>query len=289
MTFSEKTAAAVLSLLITLFTFITVISLLFGNTFSDPDFMIGVLEKHDYYDHIFDEYSEALEDLAVPSGVPAGRFTAVVTKAELSAAVNATVRSAYSVDVSYAGEAVNSETVYYRFYDCHCEVAIESGYKINDDLIPALQNVAELCTETYKTYATLPFIDTIGSYAVEFDRIFKIAEISCTAFLVFFLFLLFVRKALRKNAAAVFALSFNTVGFMLSIAPIAVLASGKIKYLNISIRSLYNFAVGYSSSVLYLILNCGITFLLVGCGFVALHFFLTKKKTSAEHFERIQK
>lgn len=272
MKFSEKAASAVLSLLLALFTFLTVLSLIILNTFCDGDFMLDVLERHDYYDHIFDEYCVAVEDLAVPSGVPEGRFSAVISKDELISDINSTVTSAYSTDNTFAGEAVDTAAVYERFYTCLCDVAIESGFVINDDLIPGLENVAKLCTDCYKTYVTLPFIDTIGGYGVEFAAILRPAVLVFAVFLVFFIVLILMSKLFRKNAVAILAVSFNTVGFMLALAPAAVFASGKINYLNIAIRSLYNFAVGYCKTLLYIVLNCGVAFLILGCIFVILHF-----------------
>lgn len=272
MKFSEKATSAVLSLLISLFTFLTVLSLIILNTFCDAEFMLDVLERHEYYDHIFDEYCVAVEDLAVPSGVPEGRFSAVMSKDELIFDINSTVTSAYSADDTFAGKAVDTAAVYDRFYTCLCDVAVESGFVINDDLIPGLENVAMLCTDCYKTYVTLPFIDTIGGYGVEFTAILQIAVLVFAVFLVFFIVLILMSKPFRKNAVGILAVSFNTVGFMLALAPAAVFASGKINYLNIAIRSLYNFAVGYCKSLLYIVLNCGVAFLILGFIFVILYF-----------------
>lgn len=276
----NKITAVILAVLIALFAFISAISLILGNTCSDPEFMLGVLDTHEYYDHIFSEYSESIEDLAVPSGVPEGRFTAVVSKDDLIRDIKATVKAAYSESDDYAGAAVDLDAVYDKFYTCLTEVAIESGFKINDDLIPALENVASLCADTYSTYVTLPFIDTIGSYAVEFNRYFSIAAIAGGAFFLFFAALLLVSKAWREKAVAILAVAFNTVGFMLTLAPAVLLGSGKIQCLNIAVRSLYNFAVGYSTTLIYCILYCGIGFLAVGCLLTVLSFILKRKANS---------
>lgn len=276
----NKITSVIIAVLIALFAFISAISVILGNTFSDPDFMLDILDTHEYYDHIFSEYSESVEDLAVPSGVPEGRFTAVISKDDLIKDIKSTVKAAYSENTGYAGDAVDLDAVYNKFYDCLTEVALESGFKINDNLIPALENVASLCTDTYGTYITLPFIDTIGSYAVEFDRYFSIATIVGGAFTLFFAALLLASRVWRKNSVTILAVAFNTVGFMLTVAPTVLLSSGKIQCLNIAVKSLYNFAVGYSTTLLYCIVYCGIGFLAVGCLLTVLSFILKRKTNS---------
>ena len=49
-----------------------------------------------------------------------------------------------------------------------------------------------------------------------------------------------------------------TDGLMLTAAPAAILISGKIRYLQIELKSLYLFAVGYSEELLLRILISGL-------------------------------
>lgn len=273
----NKISAVILSFLMALFLFITALSLILTRTFSNPDFMIDVLEKRSYYDNIFLEYTDTVEHLAIPAGVPEGRFSSVISKAEFKKDINAVIFSAYSNTDGYAGEVIDYDTVYQKFYTCLTEVAIDNGFEINDELIPGLENVATLCAECYQTYVTVPFIDTIGSYALEFDRYFLLAAVVFGVFFLFFLIFTFISKAYKNYSFYILAIGCNTVGFMMSIAPTAVFLSGKIRHINISVRSLYGFAVGYTESLLTTILICGIVFLMLGILLLVTKFLLDKR------------
>lgn len=274
----NKISAVILSFLMALFLFISALSLILSRTFSNSNFMIDVLEKRSYYDNIFLEYTDTVEHLAIPAGVPEGKFSSVISKAEFKADINAVILSAYSESDGYAGEVIDYDTVYQKFYTCLTEVAVDNGFEINDELIPGLENVATLCAECYQTYVTVPFIDTIGSYALEFDRYFQLASIICGVFFLFFLIFLLISKVYKSISLSVLAITCNTVGFMMSIAPAVVFFSGKIRHINISVKSLYGFAVGYSESLLLTILICGIVFLALGIIFLVTKFLLDKRR-----------
>ena len=240
--------------------------------------MIDVLEKRSYYDNIFLEYTDTVEHLAVPAGVPEGRFSSVISKADFKNDINAVILSAYSNNDGYAGGVIDYNVVYLKFYTCLTEVAVENGFEINEELVPGLENVATLCAECYQTYVTVPFIDTIGSYALEFNRYFQLAAIICGVFFLFFLVIMLISKSYKKISLSILAITSNTVGFMMAIAPAVVFLSGKIRHININVKSLYGFAVGYTESLLLAILICGIVFLILGILLLLIKTFLNKRK-----------
>lgn len=274
----NKISAVMLSFLMALFLFLSALSLILSRTFSNPDFMIDVLEKRSYYDNIFLEYTDTVEHLAVPAGVPEGRFSSVISKADFKNDINAVILSAYSNNDGYAGGVIDYNVVYLKFYTCLTEVAVENGFEINEELVPGLENVATLCAECYQTYVTVPFIDTIGSYASEFNRYFQLSAIICGVFFLFFLVIMLISKIYKKNSLSILAITSNTVGFMMAIAPAAVFLSGKIRHININVKSLYGFAVGYTESLLLAILICGIVFLILGILLLLIKTFLNKRK-----------
>lgn len=276
----NKITAVILSFLIALFAFISSVCFVLSRTFSNPEFMINVLEDRGYYDNIFLEYSDTVENLAIPAGVPEGRFSAVISKADFKKDINNIINSAYSNDDAYAGNVIDFEFVYNKFYVCLTDVAIANGFEIDEELIPGLENVATLCAECYQTYVTVPFIDTIGSYASELNRYFVLGAIIGVCFFLFFVVFMFFSRLWRKHALSLLAISFNTVGLMMSLAPAVIFFSGKLRHINISVKSLYDFAVGYSESLLFSLLITGIIFIIFGISLIILQHFISRKKNN---------
>ncbi len=257
MSIIEKIAAVFLSFLIALFGFAAAVCGILSSTFADPEFMIDVLDEHNYYEPIFSEYCEEVEDFAIPSGVDEGVFSAVISKEEFISDIQNIIRKAYEKDSGYAGSALNYDAVYDRFYNCLVEVAVGKGFTVDEELIPALENVSELCASTYEIYVTVPFIDTLGSYATEFDRYFSIGALVSASMFIILIALMCISRKWRSISPHIISISLISAGLMLLAAPLAVIASGKIRHLNIEIKSLYSFAVGYSENLLYTFIYAG--------------------------------
>ena len=254
----EKIAAALLSFLIALASFVAILSLVFSKTVCDPAFMKDVLSKNHYYDSIFEEYCESVESLAIPAGIDEGVFSGVVKKQEFCEYINKILYAAYNDQTGYAGDVFDYAGVYDRFYTSMTEFAEGKGIAVTDELTEGLDNVATLCASTCRTYCTLPFIDTIGSYAAEFSRYFNLSAVLASVFALFLIILLCISKKWRSVALLLASIAAMTDGLMLTAAPAAILISGKIRYLQIELKSLYLFAVGYSEELLLRILISGL-------------------------------
>ena len=107
----EKIAAALLSFLIALASFVAILSLVFSKTVCDPAFMEDVLSKNHYYDSIFEEYCESVESLAIPAGIDEGVFSGVVKKQEFCEYINKILYAAYNDQTGYAGDVFNYDGV----------------------------------------------------------------------------------------------------------------------------------------------------------------------------------
>lgn len=276
----EKIAAAVLSFLISLFCFMAVICLIFSQTFSNPSFMTDTLEDRNYYDTIYSEYCESVESLAIPAGIDEGVFSSVVPKEEFIENINHIIYAAYNESDAYAGSVFDYERVYGQFYDCMVEFAKAKDFEITDEITEGIENVASLCASTCQSHVTLPFIDTLGSYASEFGKYLQIGGIVCGVILVFLIAVVFLSRTWKKVATLILSSAFIADGLMLIAAPAAVLASGKIRYLQIEIKSLYLFAVGYVERMLNIIIAVGIAVLIVGIIMAVVSVILKSKRTA---------
>lgn len=284
MTISEKIAAVLLSFLIALSSFVAILSFALSRTVCDPNFMVKVLTKHHYYDSIFEEYCDSVESLAIPAGIDEGVFSGVVKKQEFCDSINKILFSAYSDQASYAGDAFDYEVIYNRFYSAMTEFAENKGIDVNDELAEGLDNVSTLCASTCRTYCTLPFIDTIGGYASEYSKYFSLASLLATVFSVFLIVILCISKKWRRISLLLASISAMTDGLMLAIAPAVILVSGKIKHLQINLKSLYLFAVGYSEDLLQSIFISGIILIVVSIVLFVIY-NLIKKLQETDFYE----
>lgn len=276
MSLFDKIATYLLSFLIALFGFIVLVSAVLSRTVSNPEFMVNLLENKNYYDAIFIEYCDEVEALAIPSGVPEGKFSSLVSKEQLKTDINNIIYAAYN-DEGYAGDVFEYDEVYSKFYNCMLEVAAQNGLEADDELIVGIDNVAGVCASTYQVHIVLPFIDTLGSYATEYNTYFvKIIIAASVCFVLLFLLLIFVKKW-RSVSKKIVSIALISDGFMLMIIPIIVLLSRKIRYIQIDTKSLYLFAVGYAEHLLYTLLVVGIVVLLLGVGLAAWHILKEKE------------
>jgi ABC-type multidrug transport system fused ATPase/permease subunit len=267
-----------LSFLIALFGFIGIISGILSTTISNPKFMINVLENRHYYDSIYSEYCDDIESIAMPAGVAEGVFSAVISKSEFKDTINNIIKSAYSTDNSYSGNVFDKETAYNKFYSSMTDYFTNvKGMTITEEMTDSLDNVASLCASTCGVYATLPFIDTIGKYCTELNKYFKISCIVSAVAVAFLIFILFITKSWRKESPYLLGMALLTDGFMIVLAPFALLISGKVKYVQIEVESLYKFAIGYIEHLLYTLLTVGIVLIIIAVVIAGISYFLNKK------------
>ncbi len=255
----DSLAVILLSFLIALFSFAGLLSLILSNTFSDSDFMLEVIRSHNYCDTIYSEYSEELEALAIPAGIDEGVLTAVVSKEEFTEQIESIIRKSYSDNGEYSGNLFDYDTTYQRFYTAMTDFFTQvKGVEIVEEMHEGLDNVATLCAATCKSFVIFPFIDTLGSYAIEFSTYFQLAALMCAVGFVFLSVLLCITRKWRRISPYVIAISLLSSGLMLIAAPVAALLSGKIRFIQIETKSIYDFAVGYSERLLYTFINIGV-------------------------------
>ncbi len=260
---TDKIALSILSLFLAVFVFVTSVSLIISTTFCSPKFMIKVLENKDYYSIIYSEYSDSLEDgIAIPAGVDEGVLSAVISKDEITADINNIIEVAYSKDIDNS-QSLDYDAVKQRFYDTMVAFFTNKGIEITDEISGDILNVATHCADEYKGYSEMPFIYTIGGYAIDLLSIFRTVSIVFGCISIFLIVLLLITKKWRSSAMFVMGISSFTVGLLLIIAPICVLIIDVINRINIQIKSLYTFAVGYANSLLYVFIAVGGLFVII--------------------------
>lgn len=274
----DKIAVTVLSFLISLFGFAALITGVLSNTVASPKFMIKVLENRHYYDTIYSEYCDSVESLAIPAGVDESVFSSVVTKSEFKEGINKIIISAYSNSDAYAGDSFDSDSVYNKFYNTMTEFfTTVKGVEITDEMTDSLHNVASLCASTCEVYITLPFIDVIGRYATEFNSYFELGTIICAVFATFLIVMLCITKKWREICPYCISIALISSGLMLITAPLITLLSGKIRYIQIELKSLYTFAVGYIEYMLYELIAVGAALIILAVLIIILTDYLKKK------------
>lgn len=264
MSILDRISSIILSFLLALFVFLTVISSVIRFTFCSPSFMVSVLKGQNYYSVIYDEYCESIEQLAIPAGVAEGEFSKVVSKAEFSGYINDIIYAAYDVSSEYSGNLFPYEEIHSRFQNVMSNTAEKAGIVVDDELLIGIDHVSTLLVNSAQQYITLPFIDTIGKYGLEIRGYLNYAIAGGTFALLFFVGVLLLTKKWRKEWVNVVTIAARSSGAMLTIAPFVILVSNTIKYLNIDVKSLYLFAVGYSETIILILLILGIILFILG-------------------------
>ena len=280
----DKIALIIISVLLSVFLFTAIISGILGSTFCNHKFMISVLEKHNYYDLIFSEYSESIEDgIAIPAGVEPGVLSEIVSKEDIKEHINKIITVAYNSEIDNS-EGFDYDGVKIEFYDSLVTHFSVKEYDLTEESYNDIMYVATHCVDECKGYSEMPFIYTIGSYANDLRGIFTIVSVVSAGFVAFLLVLIFITKKWRQSSLFYIGVSCMTSGLMLSVAPLYLIFSNTIKHLNISIKSLYYFAVGYSYDLVKLIIYSGVLLIIASLviGFKLFIIPLIKRKKSIE-------
>ena len=284
MSILDRISSVILSFLLALFISITAICSTVRLTFCSPTFMVNVLDSQNYYDVIYDEYCEAIEQLAIPAGVAEGEFSKVVSKDEFKTYIKDIIYSAYDGSSQYAGNVFPYEEIYSRFYNTMLNTASNSGISIDEELRVGIDHVSTLLANSTQQYTDIPFIDTIGKYGVEISGYMGYAIIGSVAIFILCLVLFLLTRKWRKEWIYITSLAGRSSGAMLIVAPLAVLASNVIKYLNIDVKSLYLFAVGYAETIVWILFILGIILFILGTlpQIIKLIKYIKFKKAGAE-------
>lgn len=265
MSIIDRISSVLLSFLLALFIAIASICSIVRLTFCSPSFMVSVLNNQNYYNVIYDEYCEAIEQLAIPAGVAEGVFSNAVSKAEFKTYIKTVIFSAYDGSMQYAGNVFPYEEIYSRFYNTMLKTAADSGVTVDDELTVGIDNVSTLLANSTQQFTDIPFIDTIGKYSFEISSYLEYVIFGSVVIFALFLSLLVFTKKWRDEWLNVLSLAVRSSGAMLIVAPLIVLFSNVIKYLSVDVKSLYLFAVGYSETIIWISFILGIILFLLGC------------------------
>lgn len=264
--FTDKLPVFILNFITSFLIFLVVVCIVFLSTVGNISFMLFTFDVNNYYDHIYDEYCEEIEYLAVPAGVSEGLFSSLISKDYMKNDISSIVKRAYNVK-GYQDYKVDSDHVYQLFYDAMVKYSEDLGYVVDDEFAEGIANVSKVAKNQYADYTALPYIDTICGLAVSVVKYVLFALVLGVLIIAFMLVALLksVRwKPIKKEALSI---TFITSSLMTMIVPLIVLLSGKIKYLSIEIKSLYYLLVGYFELVLYIMLALGILLLAIGVFF----------------------
>lgn len=264
MSFLDRISSVLLSFLLALFVFIAAICSVIRLTFCSPKFMVSVLDNQNYYNVIYDEYCEAIEQLAIPAGVAEGEFSKAVSKAEFENYIKDIIFAAYDSSYEYAGNTFPYEEIHSRFYNVMLNTANNAGATVDDELFLGIDNVSTLLANSAQQFTDIPFIDTIGKYGLEISSYLEYFILGTVLTFALFLALLLLTKKWRNQWLSIISLALRSSGAMLIVAPLVVLISNVIKYLNVDVKSLYLFAVGYAETIVWILLIIGIILFILG-------------------------
>ncbi|MDD4699631.1 MAG: hypothetical protein PHV07_05140 [Oscillospiraceae bacterium] len=249
------------SFLVSLFSFMIVALLIINSTFLNAQFIINVFENHNFYVQMYNEYSQEVEYLADPAGVDSKIMSSVMTQEEMQQDIVNTVYSAYNYKGA-AGFSIDKDEIENRFFDKLSNYAISLGYTVEGDISTNLQYVSKCAASTYETYAKFPYIDYLGNFSIQLKKAFGIGLVISMIIVFAMIISLYLTTEWKHRATRAIVHALSGSGLMLVIAPMAFLLSNKIKYIAITTKSIYDFAVGYVEEVLVMFIISGIGLLI---------------------------
>lgn len=248
--------------LIALFSFMIVSLLIINSTFLNAQFIINIFENKNYYSQMYDEYSQAVEYLADPAGIDAGIMSSVMTKEQMQQDIINTVYSAYNYKGA-AGFNIDQKAIQNKFFSKLSDFAVSHGYTVEGELKTNLEYVSSCAETTYETYAKFPFINYLGGFSIQLKKVFGIGLVFSMVVVFVLLIALYFSSEWKHRATRAVIYALSGAGLMLIMGPMVLLLSNKIKYLSITTKSIYDFAVGYAQKVLSMFIVSGIAFLIV--------------------------
>jgi len=241
--------------------FIIVTLLIINSTFLNAQFIINIFENNNYYAQMYDEFSQEVEYLADPAGIDSGVMSSVVSKEQMQQDIVGTVYSAYNYKGS-AGYSINKDNIQSKFFEKISEYAVTHGYTVEGDIKTNLEYVSTYAANTYETYARFPYIDYLGDFSVRLKKAFGIVLMISIALVFALITSLYLTTNWKHRATRAIVYALTGSGLMLIIEPLVFLLSNKIKYLAITTRSIYDFAVGYAQEVLFMFVISGVGLLI---------------------------
>lgn len=154
--FSSVLLAFILSLMLTVLTFLTVIR----GTVQNRSFVARQLEKSDYYQQLKSEIAEEMATYSAIIGFDEAFFEAHLSDSDIRDPIISNLFTVYGEEAFFTyDKAAFSDALHAAFV---AELTAR-GNEVSDELSASLQTLADNCADFYSPSARLPFVTTLST------------------------------------------------------------------------------------------------------------------------------
>lgn len=273
----KKVILYILSFILSLGIFAVLTLVIFSNTLLNKQYVLGILEKNDYYEKTYANIQEGINNYAMQSGLEQEVFESLYTKEKVTKDINQVVDFIYeNKEVEINAEAIKGEL------DNRIDKVLEEHQKVpKQEEKESIQKLEDVISETYVNgivYSS-EIIEKINEplqkIMQSMQKVF-IASIVCICIL-----LLVIGIVSKKEIFRYLGISFMTSG-ILSIL-LQLLVGNRVHYILILNTAFSECVRCMISSILHMFSIVGGTFIIIGVMSCIFSAFIEVKKYKVFH------
>ncbi len=216
-----------------------------GYIVSSKYFLQFTEEKSNYASMSLVTLKTELEDLTIPGGFPLDFFNSRVDE-EL---YKSRVSESFTANINSDPLSYNIESLSNEFYDITSEYVLEEDGEILPEVEEGLKGLSLECAKTYIKYSNPSSVKLVVKFFPSVRKLLLYAVIGVTVLLIASTFLLlklcFGRDLLKHLIFAV-----GGASLLSGVLPAALLFSGEINKISLTLPALHSFAVTFFESLL---------------------------------------
>lgn len=249
------------SFLLALTTVLLTTSCIFAATLFRQDYLLGHMEKSNYYANTVRVLREQYADYGLPAGIEESFFDTAIDEDTLYRHIRGSVKA------SYAGETytIDSAALKDALYQKLLSYAETKGVKVTGQIQTNLSHLSDLCIGAYQKQANQALLRMLGQYTHRLHNVLW-AGIGILAVMELLCLLMIFRLSTLPHRALRYGNSgWLGAAIMLIVVPAWLYLSKGVERLGITSRSLYPLMVSYTNSLLFSFVLCGIVIVVAVC------------------------
>ncbi|MEG0762783.1 MAG: hypothetical protein RR424_03065 [Oscillospiraceae bacterium] len=275
----KQILSMVLSLILALFSIISIVAFTVNVTVSNPSYMKGKAQTSHFASKVKQELEETYTSYGAASGFTIDAFADILNEDEIEGALFKNIEKIYFDTPALDYDALNK-----HIYETLIKNVEVRDIIITEDIKTGVAQLAAACATDYIDAVSLPFLSYVSSIVNALRQKLKIVNISLIVAFVFTAAFLIILNKTSHRLFKYYAYSFSTAFIMSAILPIAVILSDKISYISVRPISLNHFVVDYLNGIFKVMINCSFICLIAAILCIVAYYVLRKANSKrAKH------
>lgn len=277
----RRVLCGVVSFLLSFFSCLFVMCLVFKFTVLSPSFLVGVEKRSDYAEALHSELKEQFVSYGSAGNVDESFFDSVfeniITPDRIDEDTKAVITDFYNGEVK---DSIDTSDIQSEFETRLLEYAAEKGFAVDGELKNNIKDMAVQFGDLYNSYVSLfsnSYFKSAGNMLKRYNPYADYAAIIAVTLSLIAGLVLRMSYKKRKNVYRYYIYAFSGTALMLLAAPLAAIIGGVGTRINIGTKSLYSFASGFMTDTLWAFVFAAAAVAVVTAVFYALRRIFVKK------------